>query len=64
MAKTFELMEEHMPVRNGNQAVTGGVSSRLAELGTALPAPPTPLGAPRIVDALFQIEPLPDSIPK
>jgi enamine deaminase RidA (YjgF/YER057c/UK114 family) len=45
MAKTFELMEEPMPVRNGNRAVTGGVSSRLAELGIALPAPPTPLGA-------------------
>jgi enamine deaminase RidA (YjgF/YER057c/UK114 family) len=38
-------MEEHMPAPSGNQTFTGGVSSRLAELGIVLPAPPTPLGA-------------------
>src|SRR5437867_10591864 len=45
MAKTFELMEEHMPAPSGNQAVAVGPNSRLSELGIALPAPPTPLGA-------------------
>jgi enamine deaminase RidA (YjgF/YER057c/UK114 family) len=45
MAKTFGLMEEHMQARSGNNAVAGGPSSRLSELGIALPAPPTPLGA-------------------
>src|SRR2546427_6772095 len=42
MAKTFESMEEHMLAPNGNKC---GPSSRLNELGIALPAPPTPLGA-------------------
>ena len=42
MAKTFELMEEHMQAPSGNKC---GPSSRLNELGIALPAPPTPLGA-------------------
>src|SRR5437867_11216217 len=45
MAKTFELMEEHMPAPSGNQAVAVGPNSRLSELGIALPRPPTPLGA-------------------
>jgi enamine deaminase RidA (YjgF/YER057c/UK114 family) len=45
MAKTFELMEEHMPAPSGNKPFAGGPSSRLSELGIALPAPPTPLGA-------------------
>ena len=45
MAKTFELMEEHMLAPSGNKAVAGGPSSRLSDLGIALPAPPTPLGA-------------------
>ena len=34
-----------MPAQNGNQALTGDLSSRLGELGISLPAPPTPLGA-------------------
>ena len=34
-----------MPAQSGNKAVAIGPSSRLAELGIALPAPPTPLGA-------------------
>jgi len=38
-------MEEHMQARSGNKVVAGGPSSRLKELGIALPAPPTPLGA-------------------
>src|SRR6476660_8479537 len=38
-------MEEHMQAPGGNKAVQGNVSSRLSELGIALPAPPTPLGA-------------------
>jgi enamine deaminase RidA (YjgF/YER057c/UK114 family) len=38
-------MEEHMQAPSGNKTVTGGLASRLAELGIALPAPPTPLGA-------------------
>src|SRR6266516_5205053 len=42
MAKTFESMEEHMLAPNGNKC---GPSSRLNELGIALPATPTPLGA-------------------
>src|SRR5437667_7444937 len=42
MAKTFESMEEHMQAPSGNKC---GPSSRLNELGIALPAPPTPLGA-------------------
>jgi enamine deaminase RidA (YjgF/YER057c/UK114 family) len=45
MARTFDLMEEHMPAPSGNKPVVGGPSSRLSELGIALPAPPTPLGA-------------------
>ena len=45
MAKTFELMEEHMPAPSGNKSVIGNISSRLVELGIVLPAPPTPLGA-------------------
>ena len=45
MAKTFELMEEHMQARSGNKALTGALSSRLDELEIALPAAPTPLGA-------------------
>ena len=45
MAKTFELMEEHMPAPSGNETLTGGVSSRLSELGIVLATPPTPLGA-------------------
>jgi enamine deaminase RidA (YjgF/YER057c/UK114 family) len=38
-------MEEDMPAPSGNEPVAGGPSSRLSELGIALPAPPTPLGA-------------------
>ena len=34
-----------MPAPSGNHTVAGGFSSRLSELGIALPAPPTPLGA-------------------
>jgi len=34
-----------MPAPSGNKAVEGGPGSRLRELGIALPAPPTPLGA-------------------
>ena len=34
-----------MPAPSGNKPVAGGPSSRLSELGIALPAPPTPLGA-------------------
>jgi len=34
-----------MPAPSGNRAVAGGPSSRLSELGIALPAPPKPLGA-------------------
>jgi len=34
-----------MPAPSGNQAVAVGPNSRLSELGIALPAPPTPLGA-------------------
>src|SRR5262245_22622774 len=45
MAKTFELMEEPMPAPSGNRTTAGGPSSRVRELGLALPAPPTPLGA-------------------
>src|SRR5215475_14826451 len=45
MAKTFELTEEPMPAPSGSQSMTSGVSSPLSELGIALPAPPTPLGA-------------------
>src|SRR2546427_8899861 len=45
MAKTFELMEEHMPAPSGNRTVAGGPSSRISELGIVLPGPPTPLGA-------------------
>src|SRR5215471_16574742 len=45
MAKTFELMEEHMQALSGNKSVKGSLSSRLGELGIVLPAPPTPLGA-------------------
>src|SRR5258705_6695106 len=45
MAKTFELMEEHMLAPSGNKPIAGGPSSRLSDLRIALPAPPTPLGA-------------------
>src|SRR5713226_3459073 len=45
MAKTFELMEEHMPAPSGNNPVVRTPSSRLSDLGIVLPAPPTPLGA-------------------
>jgi enamine deaminase RidA (YjgF/YER057c/UK114 family) len=38
-------MEEHMQAPSGNKPITGGLTSRLSELGIALPAPPTPLGA-------------------
>jgi enamine deaminase RidA (YjgF/YER057c/UK114 family) len=38
-------MEEPMPAPSGNKAVAGGPSSRLSDLGIALLAPPTPLGA-------------------
>jgi enamine deaminase RidA (YjgF/YER057c/UK114 family) len=39
-------MEEHMREQSGNNVVEkDGPSSRLARLGVALPAPPTPLGA-------------------
>jgi len=34
-----------MQALSGNAFVKGGVSSRLTELGIALPAPPTPLGS-------------------
>ena len=34
-----------MPAPSGNKTLTGSLSSRLSELGIALPAPPTPLGA-------------------
>jgi enamine deaminase RidA (YjgF/YER057c/UK114 family) len=44
MAKTFELMEEHMQALSGNKSSKGGPGSRLGELGIVLPAPPTPLG--------------------
>jgi hypothetical protein len=37
MAKTFELMEEHMPAPSGNKPVAGGPSSRVSELGIVLP---------------------------
>jgi enamine deaminase RidA (YjgF/YER057c/UK114 family) len=45
MAKTFELMEEHMRAPSGNQSSAGGPSARLKELNIVLPGPPTPLGA-------------------
>src|SRR3954469_20498315 len=45
MAKTFELMEEHMPAPSGKTSAAGSPSSRLCELGIVLPSPPTPLGA-------------------
>jgi enamine deaminase RidA (YjgF/YER057c/UK114 family) len=38
-------MEEHMQAPSGNNIVNGNLGSRLSELGIALPAPPTPLGA-------------------
>src|SRR5258708_21285432 len=38
-------MEEHMQAPSGNKSVPGTPSSRLRELRTVLPAPPTPLGA-------------------
>lgn len=34
-----------MQPQTGNKTLTRGLSSRLAELGISLPAPPTPLGA-------------------
>src|SRR5882762_7850365 len=45
MAKTFELMEEHMPAPSGKEAIAPSPGSRVSELGLVLPAPPTPLGA-------------------
>jgi enamine deaminase RidA (YjgF/YER057c/UK114 family) len=42
--KTFELMEEHMLARSGNNSVKASLTSRLTELRIMLPAPPTPLG--------------------
>lgn len=33
-----------MLARSGNKTLTGGLSSRLSELGISLPAPPRPLG--------------------
>jgi enamine deaminase RidA (YjgF/YER057c/UK114 family) len=38
-------MEEHMQAPSGNKSLIGKVTSRLSELGMALPAAPTPLGA-------------------
>src|SRR5262245_36661095 len=38
-------MAEPMPALSGKTPVAGGPSSRLAELGITLPAPPAPLGA-------------------
>jgi enamine deaminase RidA (YjgF/YER057c/UK114 family) len=38
-------MEEHMPAPSGNLTVAATPSSRITELGIALPTPPTPLGA-------------------
>src|SRR5262245_49600056 len=38
-------MAEPMPALSGKTPVAGSPSSRLAELGITLPAPPTPLGA-------------------
>jgi enamine deaminase RidA (YjgF/YER057c/UK114 family) len=38
-------MEEHMLAPSGNMSVAATPGSRLSELGIALPAPPTPLGA-------------------
>ena len=38
-------MGEHMPAPSGKMNSADRVSSRLAELGIVLPAPPTPLGA-------------------
>jgi len=38
-------MEERMPAPSGNKSFVNGPGSRLEELGIALPAPPTPLGA-------------------
>jgi enamine deaminase RidA (YjgF/YER057c/UK114 family) len=45
MAKTYELMEEHMPAPSGSTPFAGGPGSRLSALGITLPTPPTPLGA-------------------
>src|SRR5215472_4749767 len=45
MAKTFELMEVPMQALSGNKSLSGNLSSRLAQLGIALPLPPTPLGS-------------------
>src|SRR5256884_8647519 len=45
MAKTFELMQEHMQAPSGNQAVAPSPSSRVREFGLVLPKPPAPLGA-------------------
>jgi enamine deaminase RidA (YjgF/YER057c/UK114 family) len=44
MAKTFELMEEPMPARSGNEPGGRSPGSRIRELGLVLPSPPTPLG--------------------
>jgi enamine deaminase RidA (YjgF/YER057c/UK114 family) len=38
-------MEDHMPAPNGKKSAAYTPSSRVAELGLMLPAPPTPLGA-------------------
>jgi enamine deaminase RidA (YjgF/YER057c/UK114 family) len=45
MAKTFESMEELMPAPSGNKSAARSPSSRIAELGIVLPAPPAPLGS-------------------
>jgi enamine deaminase RidA (YjgF/YER057c/UK114 family) len=45
MAKTFGLMEEHMPAPSGNRVAESRVSSRLGELGIKLPKAPSPLGS-------------------
>jgi enamine deaminase RidA (YjgF/YER057c/UK114 family) len=37
-------MEESMQMPSDNQRITGSPSSRIRELGLALPTPPTPLG--------------------
>jgi enamine deaminase RidA (YjgF/YER057c/UK114 family) len=45
MARIFELMGDLMQAPSGNKPVAHSPSSRISELGIALPAPPTPLGA-------------------
>jgi enamine deaminase RidA (YjgF/YER057c/UK114 family) len=41
----FESMEAHMLTQSVNKSLKSGISSRLNDLGIALPSPPTPLGA-------------------